>query len=439
MGSPVTLTGFNKIDFGQILDAVMQQESLPLNAMQQKASDISSQITSFGTFLSKLGGLEGAADALDDTTVFGGRKVTITDDSIVSVSTGATTPVGTYDIIVNELARAQVTGSTSAHTDKDTTVVASGGTLTLGGINVNITGNVTLQGLSDAINATNDIPVTATIVSPSAGTYQLVLTGNKTGVVNAFAIGNGLTGGSGVTFGANAVNATDASVVVNGITVTSDSNTVTDAVAGATLTLYQKAPATTVTATVQQDLAGAKTKIEAFVKAYNDVREFISLEDSKARGGDPRSIAKDGTVRGMQNVLLEKLNTFYNVGGAFSYGAAVGIGFSSTGELEFDATLFDEAAKDDLADIQKLFVGSGGTDGLFTTLKATITEYTESGGIIDTTDDTLQSEVDSIETRMESLTERLVLRRATLQRQYIAYDQALSKLNGQQGFLSSLM
>jgi flagellar hook-associated protein 2 len=438
MGSPVTLSGFNKIDFMQILDAVMQQESAPLKRLETRIGDINTQITSFGTFLSKLSELEGATDALDETTAFGGRSTTVTDESIVKVSVGATTPLGTYDIKVMELARAQVTASNSAHTDKDTSIVATGGTLTIGGVAINIDNPVTLQGLADKINATDGSPVTATVVSPSAGNYQLVLTGNSTGTANSFSIVDGMTA-STMTFNpVNAVSATDASVEVNGITVSSSTNTVTDAVAGATLTLLQKSPTTTVTATVDQDLDGTKTKIENFVKAYNGVMTFISQESARGRTGDARAIGKDGTVRGVSTMLLEKLNAQYSVGGAFSYAAAAGIGFTSDGELEFDAGVFDSAAKTNLADLKKLFVGGNGVDGLFVTLKSAIGDFVETGGIIATTKETLESEADSVEARMASLVERLALRKATLQKQYIAYDQALSRMNSQQGFLASM-
>jgi flagellar hook-associated protein 2 len=438
MGSPVTLSGFNKIDFMQILDAVMQQESAPLKTLETRIGDINTQITSFGTFLSKLGSLQGAVDALDETTAFGGRSTTVTNESIVKVSVGASTPLGTYDIKVMELARAQVTATNSAHTDKDTSIVATGGTLTIGGVAVNIDGPVTLQGLADKINSTDDSPVTATIVSPSAGTYQLVLTGNQTGTANSFSIVDGMTA-STVTFNpVNAVPATDASVIVNGITVSSSTNTVTDAIAGATLTLLQKADQTTVTATVDQDLSATKSKVESFVKAYNDVMTFISQEQARGRTGDARAIGKDGTVRGAGMMLVEKLNSEYAVGGSYSYAAAAGIGFTSDGKLEFDATVFDSAAKTNLADLKKLFVGGNGVDGLFVKLKSALGDFVETGGIIATTKDTLKTEAEGVEARMSGLIERLALRKATLQKQYIAYDQALSRMNSQQGFLASM-
>ena len=87
---------------------------------------------------------------------------------------------GIYDVMVNELARAQVTASSSRQADTDDTVVATGGSMTVGGKTVTLSGGVTLQGLADAINGTDDIGVTATIVNTTGG-YQLVMTGKDTG------------------------------------------------------------------------------------------------------------------------------------------------------------------------------------------------------------------------------------------------------------------
>lgn len=438
MGSPVTLSGFNKIDFTVILNAVMQQESFPLKALESQQSTLEKQSSAFTTFATKLTAVQDAAAALNDTSAFGGRSVTVTDSTIATVATGTGTPVGTYDILVNELARAQVTGTNSSHTDKDTTVVASGGTLTLGGIGVAITGNVTLQGLADAINATADIPVTASIVSPTSGTFQIVLTGNKTGTANAFAITNSLTGGSGVTFGANAVNATDASVVVNGITVSSDTNTLTDAIPGATITLLKKAPTTTVTATVAQDLATTKTKIKSFVTAYNDLMKYSQSQSTAALTGDQGNIGRDGVLRAVRNMFNQLLTGPYAVGGTLSYAAEAGISFTSTGELQLEEAVFDKAAENGTADLQKLFIGSGGTDGLFTTLETTITEYAQTGGLVPEAQARLTAEIASIENRMEQTSARLAVRRAALQKEYISYDQIIAQLNSQAGALSNL-
>src|SRR5690606_16105880 len=100
-----------------------------------------------------------------------------------------------------------------------------------------------------------DSPATAAVVQTSPGVYKLVLTGKETGAENAFTITNNLTGGNGLSFtdtdgdsvsgdsaADNTQTAIDAAFTVNGLSITSSSNTVTDAVPGVTLTLNEKDP-----------------------------------------------------------------------------------------------------------------------------------------------------------------------------------------------------
>ena len=210
------------------LNAVIRQERL----LDESKSDLTAKSARYASLATKGADLEAAVRKLATSDAFGGRTLTNTDKTALTVTPGTSATVGTYDIVVNALARAQVTASNSSHGDKDTTTVATGGTLTIGGTVVTISGSVTLQGLSDAINATTGIGATATIVSPAAGSYQLVLTGNDTGAAKSFLITNSLTGGpapvtfsdadtdgtSGDTAADNAVQATDAQVVVNNVT-----------------------------------------------------------------------------------------------------------------------------------------------------------------------------------------------------------------------------
>src|SRR6185436_4597565 len=114
--------------------------------------------------------------------------------------------------------------------DKDTTPVASGGSLVINGVAVAVTVPATLQDLADAINANDDVAVNAAVVSPAPGSYQLVLTGKATGSANAFTITNNLTGGSGISFGANAQSALNAQFTVNNIAVQSATNNVDDVI-----------------------------------------------------------------------------------------------------------------------------------------------------------------------------------------------------------------
>lgn len=452
MGSPITLSGFNKIDFSVILNAIMDQESQPLRTLTAQKSNLEKQATHFRTLATKLASLESAADALGKSDAFGGRTGTSTDATAVSVSTTSTSGIGTYDIVVSELARAQVTGSNSTHSDTDTTVVATGGTLTIGGVAVTISGSVTLQGLADAINSTNDIGVTATVTSPTQGTYQLVLTGKNTGTANAFTITNSLTGGaapvtfidtdtdgvSGDTAADNATNATNSSATINGITVVSSSNTLTSAIAGTTLTLLKKDASKTITVTIAQDLGSTKTQVKTFVTAYNDFRKFVSEQNLAAIKREPGNIGRDALLRGLSDTIRTKVNDPYTASTTYQYLAEVGVEFSTSGDMKLDETKFDTATSANLEEVKKLFYGSGGTLGAFNTIKDTVEDYTESGGLLPDSQERLDSQKKSLDTRIFDLELRLATRRASLQQEFIAADMTMSRLNTQIQQLSSI-
>ena len=70
MSSPITLSGFNNIDFGQVLNALMAQERLPVSQLETQQTALTNQKTFFATFASKLAGLESAVDALTSATAF---------------------------------------------------------------------------------------------------------------------------------------------------------------------------------------------------------------------------------------------------------------------------------------------------------------------------------------------------------------------------------
>jgi len=54
MGSPVTLSGFNQIDFNQILNAIMQQERIPVVRMEASGRRSKAQKSAYATLASKL-------------------------------------------------------------------------------------------------------------------------------------------------------------------------------------------------------------------------------------------------------------------------------------------------------------------------------------------------------------------------------------------------
>ncbi len=440
MSSPVTLTGFNNIDWSSVLNALMQQESQPLTVLQNQQTVISAQQTAFATYASKLATLESAADDLQSGTAFNGRAVTSSNTAAVSASAGSGTPIGNYEVLVTELARAQVTGTSSTQTDKDQTTVATGGSLIIGGTTVNVNGNVTLQGLADAINGTANIGVTASVVQ-NGSNYQLVLTGNNTGAANAFTITNNLTGSSVAFSATNAQEATDAAGTVNGIAFTSSTDTVTNAVPGATLTLSKKDPINTVVLTITGDTGSVKSSLEKFVSAYNDVVKFIDAQQAAAGRQETNNIGRDPLIRSLRSQLSHTLLASYGTG-TFQSASQAGLSLQRDGTLQLNEAAFDDAVSKDATSVQQLFTGSGsGTTavgGMFQAFLTSVQSYTKSDGLVPNAQARLGDEASRLSDRIGDMQNQLALKQASLQQEMIAADQAIASLNQQGNSLSSL-
>ncbi len=454
MGSISISTNYNGIDWNGLLDAVIAQESRPLTQLATRRADLQAQTTTYGRLASRLSTLQSAIDDLATVDAFQTKKASNSDTTALSVTTSTATTSGTYDIIVNELARAQVTASNSTHSDRDTTVVASGGTLTIGGVAVTLTGDVTLDGLADAINATDNIGVTATVVQSGASSYQLVLTGTDTGATNAFTVTNALTGGAaGLTFvdtdsdgisgdsaADNAVSATSASVTVNNITVTSETNTIEDAIPGASIEILKKDPLTTITVGISQDLSSTKDKIDGFITAYNSFIAFADEQTVSARNGVSGSIGRDGLLRTLRNTLNETtLGDYAASGSTLTRLSEIGIGFERDGTLSFDESVFNDVTATGAADVQKLFAGNdSSTTGAFDALQSLLDDYTEAGGLIPLIQDRVSEQVQTMADKLDQMQARLDIRRAALQREYMAADQAMTELKSQSSSLSAI-
>jgi flagellar hook-associated protein 2 len=451
MGSPVTLSGFNNIDFSVILNAVMQQESQPLTTLQAQQKSLQSRSSTYGTLGTKLSTFETAVTALTDAKSLLGRTASNTNETAVRANATATAAPGIYDIVVQELARAQVMASASTTADADTTVVAWGGTLTIGGVAVAIDAPVTLSELAERINSTKDVGVTATVVKSGAAAWQLVLTGKSTGTAAAFTVASTLTGGSGVSFldtdnnglagdsiEDNAVSATDARALVNNVQVVNSTNTLDDVISGVTLTLLKKDAAATSTLTISEDLTSTKAAVQKVVDAYNDFVKFAQDQLTAAGKGDQSSVARDPLLRSLRFALRNALTSDYEAGGEYASLATVGLTLDTSGRLNFSSSKFETALVTDRDAVVGLLTGDGTTQGAFPALVDLVKSYTKSDGLLRDTRSRLDEQVTALTRRISDLAERLAVRRASLQREYIAADMTMTQLNSSSSSLSSL-
>src|SRR4051794_18862497 len=99
MGSPITLSGFNQIDFTVVLNAIMQQESQPLQALQAQQQRLQQTDTAYGQLATKLDVLRAASTSLSQASSLV-RFSTTSSDAAVGVSSSAGAVAGRYDVVV---------------------------------------------------------------------------------------------------------------------------------------------------------------------------------------------------------------------------------------------------------------------------------------------------------------------------------------------------
>lgn len=447
MSSPITFSGFNNIDFNTVLSALMTQASVPLTLLQAQQSNLKAQSSTYDALTSQLTSINTAATALGPTGTTSTLAATSSDSSAVgaTVTTGAT--AGRYEVVVNQLARAQVTASASTAPDPNTTVVASGGTLTIGGTTVTLTGGVTLQGLASAINGTTGIGVTASVVQSGTNAYRLVLTGQSSGAANAFTITNALTGGTGVSFtdtdangisgdsvADNAQQATDADVLINNVEVVSNSNTLTSAIPGVTLQLGRQDPTDAIAITVATDGSALEGNLQNFISAYNSFVTFANNQSTAAANGDPTSIGHESLFRGLRNQLRSNIQGTYGTGTLTSL-SQIGVEFTQSGTLQINDAVFQQAVQSNPSAVQALVAGSSQA---FDSISNAITQYTQSAGLISITKQTLTTQSSQLDTQIARMQSRLDIEKASLQRQFTAADDAISALQSQTSSLNGL-
>ena len=303
------------LDLNTLLDQLTTAENAPLTLLQNQQTAYQAKLSAYGTVQSVLSAFQSTASKLADATTFSSVKASVSNTAVMSVATSTSAAAGSYSVNVTSLAQAQslVSGGQAAqdsavvHGTLPATLSFDFGTVSgydsstgqygspsfqaTAGSTKTVTidsSNNTLQGMRDAINKAN-IGVTASIVNDgSAKPYRLVLTSNATGETNSMKVSStdsdlqALIGfdpaamnasGSTANGVREAVRGTNANMTVNGIAITSASNTVKDALKGVTMTLSQTG-ATNVSVT--RDTDSMKTAVSAFVTAYNNIQSTAS-------------------------------------------------------------------------------------------------------------------------------------------------------------------
>ena len=115
--SPITLTGFNGIDFNSIIDAIIQADSQPLTDLQTQQQNTQNKDNAFVSMAGLIGNMESTVGSLADSTAFSNVAATSSDSTTVATTVGTGGIVGSYAINVAQLAQSQTTASTNGFTN----------------------------------------------------------------------------------------------------------------------------------------------------------------------------------------------------------------------------------------------------------------------------------------------------------------------------------
>jgi len=341
------------INVQSLVEAALAAPLAQVQQLQSEQTTSSSQTSALQQIQTDLSNLQSAEQALSDPLgALAAQTATSSNTNVLSATADGTATAGVHTITVNSLA------TTSSYYTNDvasgTTPLATGsfqlqvGSGTPATITVDSSNN-TLDGLAASINNQN-LGVTASVVNDANGS-RLALVSTQTGAPGDLTVSNNTTG---LNF-TKAVTGANASLTVDGIPVSSTSDTVSGVISGVTLNLTS-ASTSPLYLTVGTDTSSATTAINNFVTAYNQAINDINVQfavGSDGSGGGP--LEADGTVRDAQAQLLSAVA--YSVSGnngAVNL-ASIGVNLNDDGTLSVDSGTLQSALENNYAAVQNFF------------------------------------------------------------------------------------
>lgn len=308
------------------------------------------------------------------------RTPSVAAANVASASlSGSSQPSGTYSLEVTKLAAGQQLASAPFAA---TTSPVGSGTLTLkfgtvlnGGfaqdsahpaVDIAIPAGATLADVASAINGA-DAGVSAYVTTTVDGA-QLVLKGTE-GAQNGFIVEPGdpslaaLAWSPGSGSGQLMTTAADAAFKVDGLSMTSKSNTVTDAIPGVKLQLTATNTGTPTTVSFSDPSSAIASSMQDFVDALNEV--VSALNSATSLGAD---LANDPGARALKRSLSSLGGTTVMPGatGAAKTLADLGLKIQRDGTFTLDTSRLSATQAADPKGVAAMF--TNGVNGVFATV-----------------------------------------------------------------------
>lgn len=451
------------LDIKSIVSQLVALEKAPLTALGVQAATVNAKISTFSQIKSLVSPLSDAAGRLNSLVTWNAVGTSSTNTKAVTATAiGGTAPTS-FNVEVQNLAKPQDSASAPL---LPVGGLVGAGTLTLTpgkwtppvgvtpasfaagtGTPVSITIAATdkLVDVASKINGAN-AGVTATVLNDASG-ERLLLRSKATGADNGFQLSvadsdtnnTDALGLSRLTVGSTMTQyGQDAAATINGLPVTSATNTFSNVVSGVSLTVAEVTTAAA-TVTVSKDTSAITSAVNGFVEAYNalnDALNEVTKYDPSTKSGS--LLQGDAAAIGLQSAMRGILQSSTS-GSAYKRLADIGITQQLGGNLAVDATKLNTALTTKLDDVKSLFKIDNNntlTNGVALKFKTFSQGLLASDGMFSTKDASLKRALDANTKDKARVNDKVARVEAALNRKYSALDAQVSNLNALNAYIS---
>ncbi len=450
----INFTGIaSGIDSASLIQSLIDtQRRARIVPLETKVESLTEQNDSYSELKGLLNSLKNAASSFREVNGGAiGKKVTSSDDSVVSATASKSASAGTYNLTVSSLAKNGTASFTDTYASTSSAVNAAVVgtelvTIKVGNgsdsetIDVSVTSSTTLDQFVSAYNAASS-KGTASIVNTgttSTPAYKVVINSNETGLEDGSIV---ISDPANVFTASSLDQATDAEFTIDGIgTITRSSNTITDVFSGVSLNLSDTGSSTI---TIGVDSSSTVQSLQGFVDAYNEVISFIAENDTISREEDGSSVsiiygplALTSLDENVLSSLRSALSGASISGGTVNTFADLGVTTKRDGTLGFDAAIATAAIAED-PERTGTILSNLGED--LASVGGTIEQYTRYAGLIESAVTANTNQISNFNSRISTIEGSLNKQQDSLTQQFSRLEALIGKLNSTSSALSSLL
>jgi flagellar hook-associated protein 2 len=348
------------IDVTAAVNSAVTAAEAPEQAWQAQGNTLESQISALNQIQSDATSLDNDIQNFNSITgPLSAMTVNSSDSNAVTASAASGSSAGNHEIVVNSLATT-ASWTSATYASSSTAMPAGSFTITSGSgsvTTITTDGTETLSDVANEINSDN-LGVTASVITDDSGS-RLAMVANSSGTAANFTVASSGSTDFGFT---QAATGGDASLTVDGISISSATNSVTGVLPGVTLSLLSADPGVDVSLSVAPDTSQVQSALQQFVTDYNQLVSDLSTQFTfSSSTGSEGVLAGDSTVRNLQSEVLSALDyTYTPASGSTTVPNLMSLGISvdDNGQLSLDTSTLDSALQNNFSDVQSFFQGS---------------------------------------------------------------------------------